>query len=249
MLVSIGRREDNEKKKILVFFSSLFTLIFIGFHSISILVLFSDVTSENPKLAASKSFGSSFNRAMPVTKSIDRSPMSLPNTPPKHYTLPSNLTTQYEDNDGSESAISVRISRKSYGDSTKRSNVSIKPSIQSQTSRRQGNNDLPISRGRSNTDVQSVFVPAHILKQQSTLSNAGSEKNLNQTPPIPTKPRCTLPSSNAQAGLVTPTKLFNMMGYGCENQYFFMDAHYLYIIDCRSREEYNDNHIVTGKNY
>ena len=38
-----------------------------------------------------------------------------------------------------------------------------------------------------------------------------------------------------------------MMGYGLQNQYLFMLAHYLYIIDCRSKEKFNESHIVTGK--
>jgi hypothetical protein len=39
------------------------------------------------------------------------------------------------------------------------------------------------------------------------------------------------------------------MGYGLQNQYLFMLAHYLYIIDCRSREQFNEKHIITGKFY
>jgi hypothetical protein len=56
-----------------------------------------------------------------------------------------------------------------------------------------------------------------------------------------------LPTTTSQPGYVTPSKLFNMMGYGLENQYLFMLAHYLYIIDCRSREKFDENHIFTGK--
>ncbi|CAF4740115.1 unnamed protein product, partial [Rotaria magnacalcarata] len=54
-----------------------------------------------------------------------------------------------------------------------------------------------------------------------------------------------LPTTACQPGYVTPSKLFNMMGYGLENQYLFMLAHYLYIIDCRSREKFNESHIIT----
>ena len=56
-----------------------------------------------------------------------------------------------------------------------------------------------------------------------------------------------LPTTTSQPGYVTPSKLFNMMGYGLEKQYLFMLAHYLYIIDCRSKEKFNESHIVTGK--
>jgi hypothetical protein len=81
-------------------------------------------------------------------------------------------------------------------------------------------------------------------------SPTNNEKSYNQRQPSPpTKPKCLLPTTVSQPGYVTPSKLFNIMGYGLQNQYLFMHSHYLYIIDCRSREKFNESHIITGKHF
>jgi hypothetical protein len=109
-------------------------------------------------------------------------------------------------------------------------------------------------RGRSNTDVQYGTSPSNNLKQQQqNLGGSDSDKSVNHhghqrsQSPISPKPKCMLPTTTCQPGYVTPSKLFNMMGYGLENQYLFMLAHYLYIIDCRSKEKFDESHIITGK--
>jgi uncharacterized ParB-like nuclease family protein len=124
-----------------------------------------------------------------------------------------------------------RLNQRRVSDSPRKINVSSKY-LQSAST-------IPVSqtqtRRSSTNDVN---------KQQSAVNGSTQQR---QSPP-PTKPKCTLPTSVSQTGYVTPSKLFNMMGYGLENQYLFMHAHYLYIIDCRSREKFNENHIITGKN-
>ena len=193
---------------------------------------------------------------MPVTRAIERNSLHLSNSPPKTFAISSQLSTQYEDHQG-HYLTPDRGSNRRPSDVQRKGNPSAKTNSSTSSAshplRRSVTNDGPVTRGRSNTDVQSVMLPLNNLKQQlSNASGSGSEKSLAhgnqaraQTPPP--KVRSNLPSSNGQSGYVTPSKLFNMMGYGLENQYLFMHAHYLYIIDCRSIEEFNENHIVTGK--
>lgn len=193
---------------------------------------------------------------MPVTRAIERNSIHLSNSPPKSYGLSSHLSTQYEESNGHFPNAPERLTNRRPSDAPRKSNTSAKNSSALSAPhplRRSVTNDGPVTRGRSNTDVQSVMLPMNNLKQQSSNgSGSGSEKSLahnnqSRTQSPPPKPRCTLPLSNGHPGYVTPSKLFNMMGYGLENQYLFMHAHYLYIIDCRSIEQFNDGHIVTGK--
>jgi hypothetical protein len=192
---------------------------------------------------------------MPVTRSIESNSLSLPNSPQKSYTLTSHLPAQHEETN----PINEKGSNKKSFDSSKKSNGTVQKSTTStssisQTNRRSTTSTmhdiLPPMRGRSNTDVQYGTSPSNNLKQQQ--QNLGGSDNDNhhnqqrsQSPPSP-KPKCMLPTTTSQPGYVTPSKLFNMMGYGLENQYLFMLAHYLYIIDCRSKEEFDESHIVTG---
>lgn len=188
---------------------------------------------------------------MPISRTMERHSHTLASSPPKTYTL----TTQYEDADDSRVNIPDRMSQRRTSEMGRKSAASSKASSSltvpsASLSRRTVNGEGSVTRGRSNTDVQSAIISFNGLKQQqSTLNGSGSDKSLlRSNSPPPSKPRCSLPPSNNQPGCVTPSKLFNMMGYGLENQYLFMHAHYLYIIDCRSREQFNDNHIITGKN-
>jgi hypothetical protein len=196
------------------------------------------------------------NNRMPITRAIERNSLSLPNSPQKNYSLSTHLPTQHEEND----TIHEKTSSKKSLDSPRKTNGSPQKSATStssasQSSRRSVNHDsLPPMRGRSNTDVQSVSNLSNTLKQQQlSMGGSGSDKTVNHhnhqrsQSPIPSKPKCALPTTTSQPGYVTPSKLFNMMGYGLQNQYLFMLAHYLYIIDCRSKEKFHESHIVTGK--
>lgn len=171
---------------------------------------------------------------MPGTRGIERGPITLSNSPPKAYSLHSSLTSHMEENDNSSSAGHERLSTKKSVDFGRRSNSSAKHSTNS--ARRQ----------RSNTDIQSVPVFNHNLKQQSPSNHSGSDKALNQSQNMSNKPISQLPYPTIPSGYITSSKLFNMMAYGLENQYFFMHSNYLYIIDCRTREEFECDHIVTG---
>jgi hypothetical protein len=165
---------------------------------------------------------------MPVTRTIERNSLTFPDSSSKTYTFSSHLSTQDEEPNGNN----LRSTQRRVSDSTKKTIGSAKhiPSALSQTSSR---------RSSTNDGV----------KQQSTMNGLTNEKNFNQQrqSPPPTKSKCTLPTTVSQPGYVTPSKLFNIMGYGLQNQYLFMHAHYLYIIDCRSREKFNESHIITGK--
>ena len=198
---------------------------------------------------------------MPGTRAIARNTLSLTDSQQKTYTFPSHLSTQYEESNGNNltnerisQRRSLEIARKVNVPSKNVSSGSTTSISQSQASRRSITNDGSAPRGRSNTDVQSAVSPSNGLKQQQQAMNgSGSDKSMghhNQPHPQspPPKPKCTLPTSISQPGYITSSKLFNMMGYGLQNQYLFMHAHYLYIIDCRSKEEFNQNHIITGKN-
>ena len=193
---------------------------------------------------------------MPITRSIESNSLSLPNSPQKHYTLTSHLPAHHEESNG----MHERSSSKKSLDSPKKSNGTAHKPIGStfsipQPARRSVNHDnLPPMRGRSNTDVQYGTSPSNNLKQQlQNLGGSDSDKSVNHhghqrsQSPLSPKPKCMLPTTTCQPGYVTPSKLFNMMGYGLENQYLFMLAHYLYIIDCRSKEKFDESHIITGK--
>ncbi|CAF4581335.1 unnamed protein product, partial [Didymodactylos carnosus] len=83
-----------------------------------------------------------------------------------------------------------------------------------------------VSEGRPTTKITSNSsnngLPLTKLKEKDEIS---------QLPPP--KSKSTLPVGMIQPGYITPSKLFNIMGYGLDNQYLFMHAHYLYVIDCR----------------
>jgi hypothetical protein len=194
---------------------------------------------------------------MPITRAFDRNSSSLPSSPQKTYTLSSHLPTQHEEAEEKMSTKRATDSPRKTNGSAQKTGTSTFSTSQSQASRRSVSNEAPLPmRGRSNTDIQSVASLANGLKQQQlSMSGSGSDKSVNHhnqqrsQSPIPHKPKCMLPTTTSQAGYVTPSKLFNMMGYGIQNQYLFMLAHYLYIIDCRSREKFNESHIVTGNLY
>ncbi|CAF0835450.1 unnamed protein product [Adineta ricciae] len=113
---------------------------------------------------------------------------------------------------------------------------------------RPGTRDLSPMRGRSNTDVQSFLSLSNNIKQQHlALNNPGSDRAVHHHHHHHPKPKSTLPpSSLGQPGYVAPSKLFNMMAYGLQNQYLFMLSHYLYIIDCRTKDQFKENHIITA---
>jgi hypothetical protein len=173
---------------------------------------------------------------MPVTRAIERNSLTFPESSHKNYSIPSRISTQYEENHGNNSA-SARISHRRVSDSAKKSNV---PSKHPQSTSPLGLSHTQTSR-RSSSDGN----------KQSTVSGSPNERFLYQQRQLtpPPKPKCLLPTTVCQPGYVTPSKLFNIMGYGLQNQYLFMHAHYLYIIDCRSREKFDESHIITGKNF
>ncbi|CAF1162517.1 unnamed protein product [Rotaria sordida] len=197
---------------------------------------------------------------MPMARAIQHNSLSLPSSPQKTYTLSSQNQTQNEEVNGNDS-INEKISQRRPSDLPKKSNGSSKntsttstlPTSQSQGFRRLIINDGPTTRKRSNTDVPAIMSSSsNGFKQQlPTINGSTNEKSLSHHNPqqnqsAPPKPKSTLPASICQPSYVTPSKLFNMMGYGLQNQYLLMHAHYLYIIDCRSREKFNDSHIVTA---
>jgi len=158
---------------------------------------------------------------MPVTRTIERNSLSFPNNPHKTYTIPSQLSTQYEEPNGNN-PINSRLNQRRASESPRKLNVPSKY-------------------------LQSTS-PNGVSQTQSARRSSTNDVNKQRQSPPPAKPTCTLPTTVCQPGYVTPSKLFNMMGYGLENQYLFIHAHYLYIIDCRSKEKFNENHIITGKN-
>ncbi|CAF3828715.1 unnamed protein product [Rotaria sp. Silwood1] len=196
---------------------------------------------------------------MRVARAVQRSSLSLPGSPQKTYTLSSQNQTQDEETNGNNS-INEKISQRRPSDLPKKSNglskniskTSTLDTSQTQGFRRSVTNDGPTSRKRSNTDIQTATSSSNGLKQQlPTINGSVNDKSLGhqnqqQNQSTPPKPKCTLPASICQPGYVTPSKLFNMMGYGLQNQYLLMHAHYLYIIDCRSREKFNESHIITA---
>lgn len=193
---------------------------------------------------------------MPGTRAIEPQAVSLPNSPQKTCTFTTRVPTHFTASPRT-TLINERLTVRQQPETIRKAPPASKsraPSVsQPLAARRSNPADSSTPRGRSNTDVQSVQASSHGLKQQQhTLSGSGSDKSINHshqqrhTPPPP-KPECTLPSSGSRSDSVTPSKLFNMMGYGLDNQYLFMQAHYLYLIDCRSKEEFNQSHIITGK--
>lgn len=158
------------------------------------------------------------------TRAIERNSLTFANNTQRTYTIPSRLSANFDDTTGT-APTSARMNQRRGSDVTKKYNV---PSRYLSA--------LPVSqtpRRLSNSDAS---------KQSTNERNNGLQR---QSPPPP-KPKCTLPISGSQAGYVTPSKLFNIMGYGLENQYLFMHAHFLYIIDCRPREKFNESHIITA---
>ncbi|UJR29001.1 hypothetical protein I4U23_010219 [Adineta vaga] len=191
---------------------------------------------------------------MPGTRAIERNTVSLPSNSQKTYTFTTRLPSQY-DGTNQNNLINERLSlrRKTNLPSKNRSTTTLNSIASSQTSRRSNTNDSLTPRGRANTDSQSTTPSLNGLKQQQLSNGSGSEKSMNnhnqqqhQSSPPPPKLECTLPATSSQSDCVTPSKLFNMMGYGLQNQYLFMHAHYLYLIDCRSKEDFNRSHIITA---
>ncbi|CAF0856751.1 unnamed protein product [Adineta steineri] len=194
-------------------------------------------------------------KAMPMTRVTEHNSDSLSTNPLKSSSV-SHFSTQYEEN----SSNNEKHSTKKQIDSPKKSNGSYqKPSASTHTQRSESprrvsihyEGGLPQMRGRSNTDVQSFLSLSNNLKsQQSNINGSGSDRAINHSlahGPIRPKPKCILPATaSGQPGYVTASKLFNMMGYGLQNQYLFMLAHYLYIIDCRTKEKFDENHIITA---
>jgi len=161
------------------------------------------------------------------TRTIERNSLSFANSAQRTYTIPSRLSANFDDT-SEVGTTSSQINQRRSSDVPKKYNVPsryLSALSVTQTSRRSTNNND--GNNKSST-------------------NEKNNSQQRQSPP-PTKPKCSLPASGTQAGYVTPSKLFNIMGYGLENQYLFMHAHFLYIIDCRSREKFNESHIITGK--
>jgi len=196
---------------------------------------------------------------MNMVRAMEQNSLSSSNTSQKPITYSPQLATQYEENNSNNE----KNSAKKRSDSPKKSNGSWQKTLipanmlsgSSQSIRRSMPYDgLPLAKGRSITDIQTVIsLSKHLKQQQLNIIPSGSEKTNNhhnhlwsQSPAQP-KPKSTLPTTSSQPGYLSPSKLFNMMGYGLQNQYLFMLAHYLYIIDCRSREQFNEKHIITGK--
>ena len=217
----------------------------------------SDLTSENPSIAASTPLSSAKIKTMPISRAVERNAQSLPSSPQKTYTLSSHLPTQYEELNG-EASTSERISHRRPSDVARKATVSTRTSppssttvaSHSQSSRRSTKVDPSKARRPSNSDTQSGIASSNGLKQQQlAMGNSDSDRSVaraSSPQPAPSKLKCTLPTTPAPPGYVRPSKLFNMMGYGLDNQYLFMHAHYLYIIDCRRRDQFNESHIITG---
>lgn len=158
---------------------------------------------------------------MPVARAIERNALPFPNGPHKTYPSP----PQYGDANVNPKLVDRRTSdppKKTIGSAKTSPSTSALVQSQSLGSRR----SIPNEGNKSN--------------------RSGNQLEQRQSTP-PEKPKCSLSKTASQPGYVTPSKLFNMMGYGLEHQYLFMHAHYLYIIDCRTREKFNENHIITGK--
>jgi hypothetical protein len=167
---------------------------------------------------------------MPGTRAMERN-SPFPNNSHKTYAMSSRSPTQDEESNGN-SPINNRLAQRRASESPRKINASSKYSQSASA----GSISQTQALRRSSNDP---------IKQNSAGSGSGQQR---QSPP-PTKPKCMLPTSVCQPGYVTPSKLFNMMGYGLTNQYLFMHAHYLYIIDCRTREKFDENHIITGKHH
>ena len=195
---------------------------------------------------------------MPITPVIPRNSVPLNSTSTRTYNFSSQLPTQYEESTGNNSP-NEKLSQKRSSGSLGKPNLSARhlsassPLAMSlpQGFRRPTTNDRSMVKRRSNTDGQSVTFLSNNLKQQLSIQgtesdNSATSNSQQRSQSPPPKPKSTLPQSTCQQGYVTASRLFNMMAYGLDNQYLMMHAHYLYIIDCRSREKFNDNHIVTG---
>ena len=197
---------------------------------------------------------------MPVGRAVERSAQSLPSSPHKTCALSSHLTTQYEELNG-DGSTPERISHRRPSDVSRKVPVSSRTCLpstnsvasHSQSSRRSTKTDPSKARRPSNSDMQSGIASSNGQKQQQlAMNNSDNEKSVaraSSPQPAPSKLKCTLPTTPAPPGYVRPSKLFNMMGYGVNNQYLFMHAHYLYIIDCRLREQFNKSHIITGNSF
>ncbi len=178
---------------------------------------------------------------MPGTHTIERSSLSLPNSPRKTYPLGSRVSTQDEESSGNHST-NERSNQRRASDSPKKMKVSSR--YLSATSAVSGSQKSTPRRSLTNDGTKQQLVNG--LGNEKSFGHHNQQQRHSPSPPPP-KPKCTLPTTVCQPGYVTPSKLFNMMGYGLENQYLFMHAHYLYLIDCRSREKFNASHITTGK--
>lgn len=158
---------------------------------------------------------------MPVARAIERNTLPFPNGPQKTYPMSSSY---------GESNVNAKLIERRISDPPKKVNGSAKSS----------------SSTSALVQTQNLGSRRSVPNDGSKLSRSGNQLEQRQSTP-PEKPKCLLPKTGSQPGYVTPSKLFNMMGYGLEHQYLFMHAHYLYIIDCRTREKFNESHIITGK--
>ena len=157
---------------------------------------------------------------------MERSSLPVSNNAHKTYPVLARELRVFDDTNDNGSGNN-RLNQRRESDSPRRSNGSSK-----------------------NFQSPSTYSLSQTSKSRRSLTNDGLKSfgQHRQSPP-PAKPQCILPTTVCQPGYVTPSKLFNMMGYGLEKQYLFMHAHYLYIIDCRTREKFNASHIVTGKKF
>lgn len=199
---------------------------------------------------------------MPITGAIQRNSLSSHHIPQKSYAVSSQNSIEIGETNGNN-VVDVRLSHRRASEISKKTNIVSKnlstantsATKQSKESRSSITCDKAAIRARSKSDMQTILYGSNGLKQQQQLpiiNGCTNEKiqgnqSQQQVQSIQKRPKCTLPVSSCQSGYVTPSKLFNMMGYGLDNQYLLMHAHYLYIIDCRSREKFDESHIITGK--
>ncbi|UJR20651.1 hypothetical protein I4U23_023773 [Adineta vaga] len=188
------------------------------------------------------SIASSHSKAIPMSRISEN---NLSTSPTKSQ----QFSAQNDDNNSHSNRKQPDSPRKANGSWQKHSTPTHAVPQTAQSHYRPGQRDLSPTRGRSNTDVQSFLSLSNNLKQQHLLMNngIGSDRAINHHQQVHPKPKCTLPpTSSGQPGYVAPSKLFNMMAYGLQNQYLFMLSHYLYIIDCRTRDQFNESHIITA---
>ena len=209
------------------------------------------------------SFVTFATRTMPKADAVQCSVSLFPSNP-KAPSLPSHLTTRDEHTGSVIRRNSMKTKLPSFAKANTAEMKPIPSSMsvsQSQSGRRSLDHRTALSmEERSNASMPIVVSSTTSRLQQSAPfilnRRASNRAPCRTTHPMPQqgsrlltvpKPKCTLPATTCQFGYVTPSKLFNMMGYGVDNQYLFMLTHYLYIVDCRTRDKFNSGHIVTGE--